>query len=144
MRTLRVSRVKTRDDVVWVVFLCCGVCVCVPVCVCVSSVCVCVCVCVCVFSAAELPVYPYPGRLFAKNNDEEPWEEGSARRRLETWVGGRKGGQTANAAAFQPTNYPTQTSDARVQEAPPGLRRLRRLPCSWSVGSSSNFLIDFY
>ena len=24
MSTLRVSRVKTRDDVVWVVFLCCG------------------------------------------------------------------------------------------------------------------------
>ena len=37
MRTLRVSRVKTRDDVVWVVFLCCGVCVCVCVCVCVFS-----------------------------------------------------------------------------------------------------------
>jgi len=30
--TLRVSRVKTLDDVVWVVFLCCGVCVCVCVC----------------------------------------------------------------------------------------------------------------
>ena len=25
MSTLRVSRVKTLDDVVWVVFLCCGV-----------------------------------------------------------------------------------------------------------------------
>ena len=36
MSTLRVSRVKTLDDVVWVVFLCCGVCVCVCVCVCVS------------------------------------------------------------------------------------------------------------
>ena len=33
MSTLRVSRVKTLDDVVWVVFLCCGVCVCVCVCV---------------------------------------------------------------------------------------------------------------
>ena len=32
MSTLRVSHVKTRDDVVWVVFLCCGVCVCVCVC----------------------------------------------------------------------------------------------------------------
>ena len=31
MSTLRVSHVKTRDDVVWVVFLCCGVCVCVCV-----------------------------------------------------------------------------------------------------------------
>ena len=30
------ARVKTRDDVLWVVFLSCGVCVCVCVCVCLT------------------------------------------------------------------------------------------------------------
>ena len=54
MRTLRVSRVKTRDDVVWVVFLCCGVCV---------------CVCVCEPSSYEAqresPARPRPGRSIA-------------------------------------------------------------------------------
>ena len=54
MSTLRVSHVKTRDDVVWVVFLCCGVCV---------------CVCVCEPSSYEAqresPARPRPGRSIA-------------------------------------------------------------------------------
>ena len=54
MSTLRVSRVKTLDDVVWVVFLCCGVCV---------------CVCVCEPSSYEAqresPARPRPGRSIA-------------------------------------------------------------------------------
>ena len=51
MSTLRVPCVKTRDDVVWVVFLCCGVCVCV--CVCVSRPCE---------AQRESPARPRPSR----------------------------------------------------------------------------------
>ena len=56
MSTLRVSRVKTRDDVVWVVFLCCGVCVCVCVCVCEPSS---------YEAQRESPARPRPGRSIA-------------------------------------------------------------------------------
>ena len=55
MSTLRVSHVKTRDDVVWVVFLCCGVCVCV--CVCVSRPCE---------AQRESPARPRPSRSISR------------------------------------------------------------------------------
>ena len=100
--TASVPREDARRCGMGCVFVLWSVCLCV--CVCVSSVCV--CVCVCVFSAAELPVYPYPGRLFAKNNDEEPWEEGSARRRLETWVGAKADRQRMPPRSNQPTIPP--------------------------------------
>ena len=57
MRTLRVPRVKTRDDVVWVVLLCCGVCLCVCVCVC-----ACPCVSVRAPACACVRVTPPPPR----------------------------------------------------------------------------------